>query len=222
MNRAPGAAGLVFGLAVAVIVLLLGPLTLFNPWFTSALQQRHDVASAFDTTQSEIDRVTGAILLDLYTDGSFDASLIPDDPLLDERERSHMHDVSVLVRILAGVLVLAYVLAFVTGAMLRGEGRRIGRILLVSGGLVGTLALLLAGTFAVAFEPAFLFFHELFFPPGTYLFEPGSELIVLFPEGFWFDAALVAGATVIISALLVTLAGLRLWRRSPPATPLPA
>lgn len=222
MSRAPSAAGLLFGLAVAVIVLLLGPLTLFNPWFTSALQQRHDVAAEFDTSQSEIDRVTGEVLLDVYTDGAFDASLDGEEPLLDERERSHMHDVAVLVRILAGVLLLAFVLAFVTGAMLRGEARRMGRILLVSGGLVGTVALLLAGTFAAAFEPAFLFFHELFFPPGTYLFEAGSELILLFPERFWFDAALVAGATIILSALVVTLAGLRLWRRSPPATPLAA
>ena len=31
----------------------------------------------------------------------------------------------------------------------------------------------------MAFEAAFLAFHELFFPPGTYLFATGSELIVL-------------------------------------------
>jgi hypothetical protein len=64
--------------------------------------------------------------------------------------------------------------------------------------LVGNVGLLLAGTFAVAFEPAFRVFHEIFFPPGTWLFEPGSNLITLFPQGFWFDAALAAGATIIV------------------------
>ena len=124
-----------------------------------------------------------------------------------------MHDVAVLVRILVGVLIMALVLGGVALAWLRREPARIGRIMLVVGGVVGGVAILLAGVFAVAIEPAFLAFHELFFPPGTYLFEPGSKLITLFPEGFWFDAALAAGAAVVVAALVVTLVGLRLWRR---------
>ena len=215
MQRAPWAAGLLFGVSLAVVVTLAGPLLLFNPWFTSALQMRHGVAEALSTTAADVDRVTGEILGDLYLDGPFDAALAGDEPLLNDRERSHMHDVAVLVRILAGVLVMTLVLGGVALAWLRHEPARIGRIMLVVGGVIGGVAILLAGTFAVAFEPAFLAFHELFFPPGTYLFEPGSKLITLFPEGFWFDAALAAGATVVVAALLATLVGLRLWRRRP-------
>ena len=219
MERAPWAAGLLFGLSLAVLVTLAGPLLLFNPWFTSALQARHGVAAALSTTTPEVDRVTGEILGDLYADGPFDAALSGDEPLLNERERSHMHDVAVLVRILLGVLVMALVVGGVALAWLRREPGRIGRIMLVAGGLIGGIAIVLAGIFAVAFEPAFLVFHELFFPPGTYLFEPGSKLITLFPEGFWFDAARAAGATIVIAAVLVTLIGFRLWRReAPPAS----
>lgn len=219
MHRAPWPAGLLFGLSLAIIVTLAGPLLLFNPWFTSTLQQRHGVAAALSTTIPEIDRVTGEILGDLFADGPFDAALTGGEPLLNERERSHMHDVAVLVRILLGVLIMALVLGGVTLAWLRREPRRIGRILLVVGGVIGGVAIVLAAVFAVAFEPAFLFFHELFFPPGTYLFEPGSKLITLFPEGFWFDAALAAGATIVVAALVVTLLGLRIWRRpAPPAS----
>jgi uncharacterized membrane protein len=219
MHRAPWPAGLLFGLSLAIIVTLAGPLLLFNPWFTSTLQQRHGVAAALSTTIPEIDRVTGEILGDLFADGPFDAALTGGEPLLNERERSHMHDVAVLVRILLGVLIMALVLGGVTLAWLRREPRRIGRIMLVVGGLIGGVAIVLAAVFAVAFEPAFLFFHELFFPPGTYLFEPGSKLITLFPKGFWFDAALAAGATIVVAALVVTLLGLRIWRRpAPPAS----
>ena len=219
MERAPWAAGLLFGLSLAVLVTLAGPLLLFNPLFTSALQARHGVAAALSTTTPEVDRVTGEILGDLYADGPFDAALSGDEPLLNERERSHMHDVAVLVRILLGVLVMALVVGGVALAWLRREPGRIGRIMLVAGGLIGGIAIVLAGIFAVAFEPAFLVFHELFFPPGTYLFEPGSKLITLFPEGFRFDAALAAGATIVIAAVLVTLIGFRLWRReAPPAS----
>jgi integral membrane protein (TIGR01906 family) len=219
MERAPWAAGLLFGVSLAVVVTLAGPLLLFNPWFTSALQARHGVAAALSTTTPEVDRVTGEILGDLYADGPFDAALSGDEPLLNERERSHMHDVAVLVRVLVGVLVMALVIGGVAFAWLRREPGRIGRIMLVVGGVIGGIAIVLAGIFAVAFEPAFLAFHELFFPPGTYLFEPGSKLITLFPEAFWFDAALAAGATIVIAAVLITLIGFRLWRReAPPAS----
>lgn len=212
MERAPWAVGLLFGLSLAVVITLLGPLLLFNPWFTSALQVRHDVATALDTTQQEVERVTSSYLGDIYLDGRFDASLDGEAPLLDADERSHMTDVSRLVRLLAGIAVAALILAAVTGTWLRHEPRRQGRIMLVAGGAIGSVALLLAGIFAVAFEPAFLAFHELLFPPGTYLFEEGSRLITLFPEPFWFDAALAAGAAIIVVALAVTVIGLRRWR----------
>lgn len=216
MQRAPWAVGLLLGVSLATLVTLLGPLLLFNPWFSSTLQERHGVAAAFGTTQPEIDRVTGSILFDLYTDGAFDVALDADEPLLNERERSHMHDVAVLVRVLAAVLLLALVLASVSGTWLRAEPRRLGAIMMVVGGLIGAVALGVAIVFAVAFEPAFLAFHEIFFPPGTYLFEPGSKLITLFPQGFWFDASLVAGGTILLSAAVVAAGGLALWRRRPP------
>jgi integral membrane protein (TIGR01906 family) len=212
MDRAPWVIGLVFGLSLSVIILLLGPLLLFNPLFTSALQVRHGVAAELGTTQAEVERVTGSYLADIYLDGDFDASLDGEVPLLDESERSHMADVSRLVRLLAGILILALVLAGVTAAWLRGEPRRQGRIMLLAAGGIGAAAVVLAIVFAVAFEPAFLAFHELFFPPGTYLFATGSELIVLFPEPFWFDAALLAGVAIVVVALAVSLIGLWRWR----------
>ncbi len=217
MQRAPWAAGLLLGVSLAILVTLVGPLLLFNPWFTSVLQARHGVADAFGTTPAEVNRVTGEILVDLYTDGAFDAAFEGGASLLDQRERSHMHDVSALVRLLAGVVLLAALMAMVTGVWLRHERRRVGRMMVIAAGAVGLTGLVLAGIFAVAFEQAFLAFHAIFFPPGTYLFERGSQLIELFPEGFWFDASLVAGGAVILSALVVTAFGLRWWR-GPSAT----
>jgi len=213
MRRAPALVGVLFGTAVALLITLLGPLLLFNPPFVFALQDRHQVAErSFGGRDDAVDAVTASILVDIWTDGAFEAEIDPGRPLLDERERSHMHDVSVLVRILAAIVLVSAIVAAVAGWMLRRERRRLGRIMLVSAGIVGTVAIVLAGTFAVAFEPAFMLFHQLFFPPGTYLFAPGSDLIGLFPEGFWFDAAIAAGATIVLTALVVVAAGLRLWR----------
>jgi integral membrane protein (TIGR01906 family) len=218
MERAPWVIGLLFGLSLSVVIVLLGPLLLFNPLFTSVLQVRHDVAAELGTTQSEVERVTGSYLADIYLDGDFDASLDGGDPLLDASERSHMTDVSRLVRLLAVILAVALLLAAVTGAWLRREPRRQGRVMLLAAGGIGALAVVLAVVFAVAFEPAFLAFHELLFPPGTYLFATGSELIVLFPEPFWFDAALLAGAAIVLVAAVVSLIGLWRWRSARTAT----
>jgi integral membrane protein (TIGR01906 family) len=122
---------------------------------------------------------------------------------------------------LAAVALLAVVVAVVTGALLNREPRRQGRIMLLAGGGIGLVGLLVGIAFAVDFEATFLAFHAIFFPPGTFLFEPGSNLITLFPEPFWFDASLLAGATVLVAAAIVGLLGL--WRlRGGQPTPLPA
>jgi hypothetical protein len=213
LSRAPRLVAIVYALAVAIIIALAGPLLLFNPWFVSFEQQRNDVALALGVNQAAVDEVTGTILLDLYTHGDFDVSLDGRRPLLDAMERSHMGDVSGLVRILGVVLGAAVVLFALSRARLRDPRRR-GRLLVVVAAAVGAIAIALAIVFAVAFEPAFLTFHRLFFSEGTYLFGPDSNLIRLFPEGFWFESSLVAGATIVLAALLVGLLGWRL-RREP-------
>lgn len=203
------------------MIVLAGPLALFNPVFTSALQSRHGVAETFSTTQAEVDRVTSEILFDLVTDGSFDAAFDGRAPLLDARERSHMHDVARLVRLLLLVVAVSAVVAIVAAWWLRREPARRGRLMIIAASAVGATAVMLAIVFAVAFEPAFLAFHAIFFPPDSYLFTPGSNLITLFPEAFWFDATLAAGASIVLAALLVV--GLGLWqlRSAPTTTPNP-
>jgi hypothetical protein len=212
MRRAQWPAGPVLGVSLALLILLVGPLLLFNPAFTSVLQERHGVADAFGVSQAEVDRVTGEMLVDIWTDGPFDAAFSGDRPLLDERERSHMSDVAGFVRILGAIVLLAAVLAGVMLAWLRREPRRQGRVMLVAAGGIGAVAVVLALAFAVAFEPTFLLFHAMFFPPGTYLFPTDSDLITLFPEGFWFDASLAAGGTVLLAAVIVSVVGLWRWR----------
>jgi integral membrane protein (TIGR01906 family) len=234
MARAPWYVAAALGAGLGIVILLAGPLVLFNPAFTSLLQERHGVAEAFGVPQEEVSRVTSEILVDLFTDGDFDSRFFenvenPDvpllpalrRPLLNEREQSHMHDVARVVRLLAISVVVAAIVAVLSAARMRGEPRRVGAVMMRTASVIGAAALALALTFAVAFEPAFLAFHAVFFPPGTFLFEPGSNLITLFPEGFWFDASLAAGATIVLSALIVALIGYRLWRGSP-QTPLPA
>lgn len=180
--------------------MLTGPLLLFNPWVVSAEQARHDVAASLGTDQTGVDRVTVAMLRDLFVDGDFGAGLDDRGPLLDASERSHMSDVGGLVRTLALLEAVAVVGLGITGRMLRREQPRRGRLLLRAAAGVGIAAALLGVVFALAFDTAFAAFHAIFFKSGTWQFGPDSNLIRLFPEAFWFETSLLAGVAIVLSA----------------------
>jgi integral membrane protein (TIGR01906 family) len=213
--RASWPLAFLLGIASAVLIMLLGPLALFNPLFAGTLQARHDVPQLLGTSASEVDRVTAQILGEVHFGGDFLMSLDGGEPLLDAEERSHMQDVSGVVRLLWLTAALAAALAVAVVVVLRREPRRIGRALLIASAAIGATAIVLALVFAFAFDAAFTAFHQIFFQPGTWQFGPESNLIRLFPQPFWFDAALAAGASIVLVAVVVALIGWRLWRAIP-------
>jgi len=67
MNRpAPALLGLAFAVAAALVIVLSGPLLLFNPWLVGIEQGRQGVPASLGTTQAEVERVTGQMLGDLF------------------------------------------------------------------------------------------------------------------------------------------------------------
>jgi integral membrane protein (TIGR01906 family) len=208
-DRANPLIALVFGVGLAAAILLTGPLLLFLPPVVSFEQGRHDVPAFLDAEPAAVDRATAAMLGDLLFDGDFSVSLDGEQPVLDESERSHMRDVGGVVRALVIVDLLALlVVALGAFALRRDRGSR-GMAQLVAAGGLAAVAILLAAFFALAFDTAFTAFHGLFFDPGTWQFGPDSNLLRFFPEPFWFEIALVAGAAIVLSALLVALLGRR-------------
>lgn len=163
-------------------------------------QGRHGVAVSLGTDQATVDRVTGAMLGDLFSDGDFLANIDNRAPILDASERSHMQDVGGLVRVLAALEAIAVVGLVITWRLLRHERARRGRLLLRAAGAVGIAALVLGAFFALAFDTAFAAFHALFFRAGTWQFGPDSNLIRLFPEPFWFETSLLAGVSIVVGA----------------------
>jgi integral membrane protein (TIGR01906 family) len=160
------------------------------------------VAASLGTDQANVDRVTGAMLRDLFVDGDFLANVDNGPPILDASERSHMRDVGGLVRVLAILEAVALIALIVTWRRLRSERARRGRLLLRAAAGVGAVAIVLGAFFAVSFDAAFAAFHALFFKAGTWQFGPDSNLIRLFPEPFWFEVSLLAGASIVLGALL--------------------
>jgi integral membrane protein (TIGR01906 family) len=164
-------------------------------------------------TPSELNAATGAILSDLVLGPpDFDVE-VNGQPVLSEREQSHMRDVrgvfagfAVLAILAAAGLVVGYV-----GARRQGHPERwwsavrAGSLGLIVGVVVG-------GVIAFfAFDAAFEVFHRLFFAGGTYLFDPATDrLVQLFPFTFWSETTMALGALIVgISLLVAFVAGRR-------------
>ena len=201
--------GLAFAVAAALVIVLSGPLLLFNPWLVGIEQGRQGVPASLGTTQAEIDRVTGQMLGDLFLNGDFTVGLTGDLSVLEPSERSHMRDVGGVVRGLVLLEGAALVVLVLTGLRLRGERARRGRLVIIGATLIGVVAVALGLFFALAFNTAFAAFHALFFAAGTWQFSADSNLIRLFPQPLWFDAALLAGVTIVAGAVIAAIIGRR-------------
>lgn len=196
---------LAFSLAVAVLVLLTGPLLLFFPPVVSLEQARHNVPALLGTDQAAVDRATSSMVGDLLFNGDFAASIDGQQPVLDASERSHMREVGGVVRGLILADLLALLVAVLTGWRLRTERARRGRAMLLAAAGIGAAAVVLGAFFAFAFDAAFSAFHAIFFAAGTWQFGPDSNLLRFFPEPLWFELSLIAGAMIVVGALFVTL-----------------
>jgi integral membrane protein (TIGR01906 family) len=123
------------------------------------------------------------------------------------RELQHMRDVKLVTQaaLTAGIIIGLYWL--IGGTILWRFYRNHFTIAAQNGALL-TLALIVSIVIisVVSWDSFFTSFHKAFFADGTWRFEYSDTLIRLFPEQFWFDAALVIGAFSFgISILLLTL-----------------
>ena len=197
--------------AATALVLLGGPFLLFlNPIYVDIEQGRTGAAQLTGYTPAEVRTVSGRILADLVLwQGGFDERL-NGAPVLNSAEIQHMRDVR---GVFAGffALVAAAVAVLVgaarrarAGAGTRGADQRAGTWRAVASGARGlAVAIAVVGVFVVfAFDAAFEVFHRLFFPAGSYTFDPRTDkLVQLFPEAFWSETAVFAGVAIIAAAI---------------------
>ena len=66
----------------------------------------------------------------------------------------------------------------------------------------------------LAWEFFFIQFHELLFPPGTWVFARTDSLIRLFPEQFWFDVGVLISGGALLAGILVAVLGYGLLKWS--------
>ena len=175
----------------------------FNPVWVSFEQGRTRADLWTGYTPAVVRTVTDSVLAEVYLGpGTFTQS-VDGTPVFNDRERAHMANVhGVVVAFFLLVLAAAVVLLAGRGPFARrrpGTGARspaASAILAVGTVVVGA-------AFALVFEQAFTIFHDLFFAPGTWSFDPATDrLVQLFPDAFWTETSVA----IAVVGLLLTLA----------------
>jgi len=129
--------------------------------------------------------------------------------LFNEREVAHLKDVKDLFqldyRVLLGTLsyILGYTLVYI---LYRQKEHRpaLARALLYGGALTLVLIMAVGLGALLDFDELFWQFHLISFDNDLWLLDPATDyLIMLFPQGFWYDATIfcalgMAGGAIII------------------------
>ena len=211
-------AALATGVATALVVVALAILPFLNPVWVGFEQGRAEAAAWSGFSPGDLAYVTNEILADLVIGPpDFDVEL-DGQPVLVEREREHMRDVRGVFAAFAltGVGAAALLLLAYLGSRWFGVRARAGfwRRLAGSGKAVAMVTVVGGVAGMVFFDLAFELFHRLFFPAGTYLFDPRTDrLVQLFPEQFWVETTIGVGIVVIVLSIALTvLAGRRAAR----------
>ena len=191
-------------------------LLFLNPIWVSFEQGRTHAAALTGFAESDLRAATDSILHDLVIGPPAFAVEVGGAPVLEERERAHMRDVRGVFGgffLLAGVAAAGLV-ALVAGARRMGHPERAWSAIATGMRwlIVGVVA---AGVIAaVAFDQLFELFHELFFPAGSFTFDPRTDrLVQLFPFDFWSETTIVLGAVIVIAAAVVSVVARRRARR---------
>jgi len=220
MNVSPGKVEIALfavGFAMASLVLLA---LLWSGREAYADMARSNEVTTGVTTVSFVDHLTGAhvemglgplvqqhAVWSAYVTGG-----IPDPPppgrFYTADEISHMSDVR---RVFDGAKILIPAGLFVMAIRLqRARSKSAATMfrLMRDGAISSGVALAVVGVVAtVAFDAAFLLFHQVFFPQGNFLFDPAtSNLLRLYPDWYWQGITLRIGLSFIGLAAAVAVA----------------
>ena len=141
--------------------------------------------------------------------------------LFNEKEVHHMRDVK---RLLWGVYVVFGLSAACLAALIATGLVRKRRVYLLplarmsiwGGGLTVGLLVLFGIVASVGFDALFLLFHQISFANDFWQLDPRTDyLVLLFPQGFWFDATMWVAIRAMTGALILAAAGggYLAWRR---------
>jgi integral membrane protein (TIGR01906 family) len=183
---------------------------------------KYDVSQTTGLAPAELDRAARGLIRYFNSSDEFISLTVLKDgkpfTLFNDREVAHLKDVKGLFRLVYKVLLgsLIYALVFVGLSLFWWRDKRLlGGGLFYGGCLTLALMLVLGLVIAFDFEDFFLQFHLLSFANDFWMLNPATDyLIMLFPQGFWYDAALFCALATAAGALILGGIGWWQWRRN--------
>lgn len=201
----------VIALLFPVLLVLLAVRLVMTPQFLQIEYQRPGFPEDYYGFSTEDRLRYGPIAVD-YLLSSADISLLADlsfpegGTLYNIRELGHMRDVKTVTQAAYAFALIGAVI-FLFCAIFLFQRQRDRLFMAIARGAwvtIGLIAAIVIGA-VVAWDAFFTFFHNVFFASGTWQFAYSDTLIRLFPEQFWFDAAIVIGAVALAGSALALL-----------------
>ena len=216
MNNLGGrAASVLIGLATAIVIVALTILPFLSPAWVAFEQGRAEATAWTGYTTEELRVATDAILADLVFGGDFAVEVTASPSSTSANAVTWPMSGRSSAGSGSSPSSRSSCSWLPAGARDRGRTWRA-----VRGGAIGlSIGVVIAGVVGFfAFDQLFELFHKIFFPAGSYLFDPLTDrLVQLFPFTFWFETAMVVGAVIIgVSLVVAFVAGRRAAAHSAP------
>lgn len=184
-------------------------------WLYTYGFEKYNVSQTTGIAEAELEKAATRLISYFNSDEEYiSLSVIKDGKpfeLFTEREIIHLWEVKILFQLvyyfLGGALAFVIIYSLVMLLWRRGSSWRILASGVVKGsvltlGLVGALAV---GA-AVAFDQLFWWFHEIafiFFEGRYWIADPSWHLHIMFPQGFWYDAAMFCALATATGAVIL-------------------
>ena len=226
MNRLAWIPALLFVFAVPLFLVTASVAWAFNdPGVYNRGFQKYRISLSSGIAEEDLRQVGGHIR---HYFNSTDEPLLVNTQLYGEkrelfnrREVEHMHDVKRLVwwvyaaASVSGIYLLA---ATVWGAAVyrRGFLDVLAKRVILGVALLAVFVVIVGGFALAGFDALFLRFHQLAFANDLWQLDPRRDyLVIIFPQGFWFDATMRVAASTVAGAVALTLiaGGHLLWGR---------
>jgi integral membrane protein (TIGR01906 family) len=189
-------------------------------WLYTNGFEKYNVSQTTGLSQTELEKAARGLINYFNSDEEYISLTVLKDgqpfELFNEREVAHLRDVKALVRLNSHLMRgTAIYVGIYAGMCLFWRRKRYWRnlaqgVVIGSGITLGMIVALGIGSMVGGFDQLFLQFHFLAFTNEFWMLDPTRDyLIMLFPEGFWFDVAMLFGQ--ITAGVAGTLCGVSAW-----------
>jgi len=191
--------------------------------------QKYNVSQTTGLDEAELEKAATGLISYFNSDEEYISLTVVKDgepfELFNQREVDHLKDVKALIqlnsRLLLGTAIYVGVYAGICFLWRRGRyWRRLAWGVVIGSSITLGMIIALGIGSMLNFQELFLKFHFLAFTNELWMLDPTQDyLIMLFPEGFWYDAAMLFGQiTAGVAGTLGGVAGLYLWTTRRKAT----